>query len=143
MQAKSILEAKGNAVITTRPETVVAEAIGLMVREKIGALLVCEANQVIVGIVTERGVLHGLVEHGSELLERRVADLMSRDVIAASLDDDAGTLMTVMTEHRCRHIPVTENNVLCGLISIGDLVKNRLGEMEQDTSQMRDYIAHG
>ena len=143
MQAKSILEAKGNAVITTRPETVVAEAIGLMVREKIGALLVCEANQVIVGIVTERDVLHGLVEHGSELLERRVADLMSRDVITASLDDDAGTLMTVMTEHRCRHIPVTENNVLCGLISIGHLVKNRLREMEQDTSQMRDYIAHG
>ena len=143
MQAQSILEAKGNAVITTRPETVVAEAIGLMVREKIGALLVCEANQVIVGIVTERDVLHGLVEHGSELLERRVADLMSRDVITASLDDDAGTLMTVMTEHRCRHIPVTENNVLCGLISIGDLVKNRLREMEQDTSQMRDYIAHG
>ena len=101
MQAQSILEAKGNAVITTRPETVVAEAIGLMVREKIGALLVCEANQVIVGIVTERDVLHGLVEHGSELLERRVADLMSRDVITASLDDDAGTLMTVMTEHRC------------------------------------------
>ena len=143
MQAKSILEAKGNAVITTRPETVVAEAIGLMVREKIGALLVCEANQVIVGIVTERDVLHGLVEHGSELLERRVADLMSRDVITASLDDDAGTLMTVMTEHRCRHTPVTENNVLCGLISIGDLVKNHLREMEQDTSQMRDYIAHG
>lgn len=141
MKAKSILDTKGNAVVTTGPETMVAAAISTMGQEKIGALLVREESGDIVGIVTERDVLHGLVEHGSALLEMQVADLMSRDVLTASLDDEVGTLMAVMTENRCRHIPVTEDGALRGLISIGDLVKNRLEEMEQESSQLRDYIA--
>lgn len=143
MKAKSILDAKGNAVATTRPETMIAAAISTMVKEKIGALVVCEESEEIVGIVTERDVLHGLVEHGSALLEMPVADLMSRDVLTASPEDEVGNLMTVMTEHRCRHIPVTEEGALCGLISIGDLVKNRVEEMERESSQLRDYIARG
>lgn len=143
MKAKSILDAKGSAVVTTRPDTAIAEAIGIMVHEKIGALVVCGDNLSIVGIVTERDVLHGLADHGSTLLERQVSDLMSPDLVTASLDDDVDHLMSVMTEHRCRHIPIIENGALRGLISIGDLVKNRLREMEQESSQMRDYIAHG
>ena len=94
----------GAAVAVEAPPsitTAVAKAVAKMQREKIGALVVSGDGIEVAGIVTERDVLHGLVEHGSELLERRVADLMSRDVITASLDDDAGTLMTVMTEHRC------------------------------------------
>jgi CBS domain-containing protein len=140
MRAKSIISSKGNAVITTLPESIVNEALGTMVQAKIGALLVRDGNDDIVGIVTERDVLHGLVEHGSALLELQVADLMTRNVHTAGLEDDVGTLMTVMTEHRCRHIPVMEDGVLVGLISIGDLVKYRLKEMEQESSQLRDYI---
>jgi CBS domain-containing protein len=102
MKAKAILGTKGSQVITTRPETVVADAFGIMVGEKIGSLVVCGPNQDIVGIITERDVLHELVEHGSELLQRQVTDLMSRDVVTASLDDDVGQLMAVMTEHHCR-----------------------------------------
>ena len=137
MRAKSIISSKGNAVITTLPESIVNEALGTMVQAKIGALLVRDGNDDIVGIVTERDVLHGLVEHGSALLELQVADLMTRNVHTAGLEDDVGTLMTVMTEH---HIPVMEDGVLVGLISIGDLVKYRLKEMEQESSQLRDYI---
>ena len=143
MKAKSILDAKGNAVATTRPETVVAAAISTMVQKKIGALVVRGESGDIVGILTERDVLHGLVEHGSALLEMQVADLMTRDILTAGLEDEAGKLMAVMTEHRCRHIPVTEKGALRGLISIGDLVKNRLEEMERETSQLQDYITRG
>jgi CBS domain-containing protein len=140
MRAKSIINTKGGAVITTHPDTIVEVALSTMVQEKIGALLVRDGNDDIVGIVTERDVLHGLVEHGSALLGLQVADLMTRNVHTASLEDDVGTLMTVMTEHRCRHIPVMEEGALVGLISIGDLVKYRLKEMEQESSQLRDYI---
>ena len=140
MLAKSIINTKGGAVITTHPDTIVAAALSTMVQEKIGALLVRDGSDDIVGIITERDVLHGLVEHGSDLLELQVADLMTRNIHTASLEDDVGTLMTVMTEHRCRHIPVMEEGALCGLISIGDLVKYRLKEMETESSQLRDYI---
>ena len=140
MLAKSIINTKGGAVITTHPDTIVAAALSTMVQEKIGAVLVRDGSDDIVGIITERDVLHGLVEHGSDLLELQVADLMTRNIHTASLEDDVGTLMTVMTEQRCRHIPVMEEGALCGLISIGDLVKYRLKEMETESSQLRDYI---
>ena len=140
MNAESILKAKGSTVITTGPETTVAEAMNKMKREKIGALVVSGGGIDVVGIITERDVLHGLAEHGAALLEKRVSEVMIRDVFTAGPEDEVGALMAIMTERRCRHIPVMEEGALCGLISIGDLVKSRLEEMEREASELRDYI---
>ena len=143
MNVEIILKAKGNAVIITDPEMTVANAVIKMQHEKIGALVVSDDAIEIAGIVTERDILHGLAEHGAALLEKKVGDIMTREVITAAPDDDVDTLMGLMTQHRCRHIPVKKGGALCGVISIGDLVKSRLEEMEREANQLRDYIARG
>lgn len=143
MNAEMILKAKGNAVITTGPESTVAEAVARMQREKIGALVVSGDGTEVVGIVTERDILHGLAEHGAALLEKTVGDIMTCEVITAAPEDDVDTLMGLMTQRRCRHVPVKADGALCGVISIGDLVKSRLQEAEREASQLRDYITRG
>ena len=143
MNAEMILKAKGNAVITTGPESTVAEAVARMQREQIGALVVSGDGTEVVGIVTERDILHGLAEHGAALLEKTVGDIMTCEVITAAPEDDVDTLMGLMTQRRCRHVPVKADGALCGVISIGDLVKSRLQEAEREASQLRDYITRG
>ena len=143
MNAEMILKAKGNTVIVTGPETTVAKAVAKMQREKIGSLVVSGDGIEVAGIVTERDILHGLAEHGAALLEKKVGDIMTREVITAAPDDDVDTLMGLMTQRRCRHIPVKKDGALCGVISIGDLVKSRLEEVEREANQLRDYIARG
>jgi CBS domain-containing protein len=143
MNAEMILKAKGNEVITTDPETTVAKAVAKMQQKKIGALVIVGDGAEIAGIVTERDVLHGLAEHGAALLEKKVGDIMTCEVLTAAPGDDVDTLMGLMTRRRCRHIPVEENGVLCGVISIGDLVKSRLDEVEREADQLRDYISRG
>jgi CBS domain-containing protein len=143
MNAEMILKAKGNTVIATGPETTVAKAVAKMQREKIGALVVSGDGIEVAGIVTERDILHGLAEHGTALLEKKVGDIMTCEVITAAPSDDVDTMMGLMTQRRCRHIPVKKDGALCGVISIGDLVKSRLEEVEREANQLRDYIARG
>ena len=143
MNAEMILKAKGNVVITTGPETTVAEGVARMQQEKIGALVVSGDGIEVTGIVTERDILHGLAEHGAMLLEKKVGEIMTCEVITAKPEDDVDTLMGLMTQRRCRHIPVKADGVLCGVISIGDLVKSRLEEVEREANQLRDYISRG
>ena len=143
MNAEMILKAKGNTIITTGPETTVAKAVATMQREKIGSLVVSGDGIEVTGIVTERDILHGLAEHGAALLEKNVGDIMTREVITAAPSDDVDTLMGLMTQRRCRHIPVKKDGALCGVISIGDLVKSRLEEVEREANQLREYIARG
>ncbi len=140
MNTESILKAKGGKVITTGPETTIAEAVKKMVHDKIGALVVGVGDDEVAGIITERDIMHGLAAHGPALLEKQVNEIMTRDVFVAGLDAELSALMAIMTERRCRHIPIKEDGALRGLISIGDLVKNRLEEMEQEASELRDYI---
>lgn len=143
MNAEIILKAKGNAVITTGPETTVAKAVAKMQHKKVGALVVSGDGIKIAGIVTERDILHGLAEHGAALLEKKVGDIMTCEVITAAPDDDVDTLMGLMIQRWCRHIPVKKDGALCGVISLGDLVKSRLEEVEHEANQLRDYIARG
>ena len=143
MNAATILKAKGSTVITTAPETTIADAVKKMKREKIGALVVSGDGVEVTGIVTDRDVLHGLAEHGAVLLDKQVGDIMTCEVLTAAPEDDLDTLMGLMTKRRCRHIPVKKEGALCGLISIGDLVKSRLEEVEREATQLRDYITRG
>lgn len=144
MKVRDILEQKGRRVITIRPDATIATAIHRMALEKIGALIASEDGAAIAGILSERDVLHGLAQDGAAIMgtDRRVADLMTTGVRTCSPDDLVKTVMAEMTRHRFRHMPVVENGRLAGLISIGDAVKSRLGEMELETSVLREaYIA--
>ena len=139
MNAEIILKAKGNAVNNTGPETTVPK----MQHENVGALVVSGDGIEIAGIVTERDILHGLAEHGAPLLEKKVGDIMTCEVITAAPDDDLNTLMGPMIQRWCHHIPVKKDGALCGVTSIGNLVKSRLEEVVHEANQLRDYIARG
>jgi CBS domain-containing protein len=140
MKVQAMLSAKGNEVATTLPETVISTVIRMLKLEGVGALVVSEDGDHVAGIISERDVVRGLAEHGAELLDMQVADLMTRNVKTCSPEDDLKHLMTEMTRSRIRHLPVTEEGRLCGIVSIGDVVKTRLDELETETSVLRDYI---
>jgi CBS domain-containing protein len=141
MNVNAILKSKGTKVVTVRPEATVAALTERLRVEGIGALVVSEDGKTIAGIVSERDIVRGLAEHGAAVLERKVADIMHRDVVTLTGDEDIGAVMGKMTHHRIRHLPVVENGKLCGIISIGDAVKHRLDELELEASAMRHYIA--
>ena len=140
MQAQSILEAKGNAVITTRPETVVAEAIGLMVREKIGALLVCEANQVIVGIVTERDLTRRVVAKGLDAKKTPITDIMTANPETLAPDDSAGDALELMQARHFRHLPVVEDGRCVGMVSIRDLYMAVKLSLEENIRETEAFV---
>lgn len=140
MKVHAMLSAKGHDVATTLPETVISTVIRKLKLEGVGALVVSEDGDHVVGIISERDVVRGLAEHGAELLDMRVADLMTKNVKTCSPEDDLKHVMTEMTRSRFRHLPVTEDGRLCGIVSIGDVVKTRLDELETETNVLRDYI---
>ena len=140
MKVETMLAAKGDKVVTLRPDATVATVIRMLKLEGIGALVVSEDGEKILGIISERDVVRALVDHGGEVLKVRVAELMTRSVKTCTLDANIKDVMAEMTRSRVRHLPVVRDGKLCGIISIGDVVKNRLDERETETSVLRDYI---
>ncbi len=140
MKVKAMLSAKGSKIITARPDATVAAAINLLKQEKIGAVVVSDDGNRIQGILSERDVVRALVDHGGDLLNMPVSDLMTRAVKTCSLDANIQDVMSEMTHSRIRHLPVLDDGKLCGIISIGDVVKNRLEELETETTVLREYI---
>ena len=141
MNVDSILKTKGNVVVTVAPGETISVAAAKLKREKIGALVVSEDGIGVSGILSERDIARALADHGAGLGELAVGDLMTRNVITCTPDDTVEELMTTMTEHRIRHLPVMVDGALCGIISIGDVVKNRLEEIQRETESLRAYIA--
>jgi CBS domain-containing protein len=144
MKVREILEHKGRRVVTIRPDATISTAVHRLALERIGALVVSEDGGVIAGILSERDIVRALAEDGGAIMgpDRRVADLMTTGVRTCGPDDNVKSLMGDMTRHRVRHIPVVENGRLAGLVSIGDVVKSRLEEMELETVVLREaYIA--
>ena len=144
MKVDKILNSKGHVVETIRPSRTIAVAVEHMRKAKIGALVVSEDGSSVVGILSERDVARGLAEHGASVLNMAVKDLMTRKVTTCAPEDSITRLMAVMTSQRIRHVPVVDGeNRLAGIISIGDVVKNRLEELELEAAVLRDaYIAH-
>ncbi len=140
MKVKAMLAVKGSKVTTTRPNATIATAIRMMKLEGIGALVVSDDGEALGGIISERDIVRGLVEHGHELLEMQVSELMTRAVKTCTPESHIKDVMVEMTRSRVRHLPVLDGGKLCGIISIGDVVKNRLDELETETNVMRDYI---
>lgn len=145
MKVKEILKSKGRSVETIGPEASIAETVRrLCGPPPIGALVVCadEERRHILGTITERNIIRALGKHGARTLAMQVADVMSRNVPVCSPEDNITRLMQQMTVTRYRHVPVAVNGELAGLVSIGDVLKGRLSDMELETGLLRDlYIA--
>ncbi len=140
MNIAEILEAKGHDVATISAEATVATAVRQLARFSVGALVVSSDGQHIEGIVSERDVVRHLNDDGVELSLSTVRSIMSTDVKTCSPRDEVELLMTTMTDHRIRHVPVVEHGLLVGLVSIGDVVKSRIGELERDRKELVEYI---
>jgi CBS domain-containing protein len=141
MNVEAILRAKGSNVATIPPDTTVAAAVRELKTRGIGALLVSEDGRRVAGILSERDIVHALAEHGAALLTLTVDRLMTRKVVTCMPEDTVSELMARMTQHRFRHLPVVKDGVLIGIVSIGDLVKNRIEEVEFEANSLRSFIA--
>lgn len=140
MIVKSILSAKGSDVATVSPTATVAEAANILAERKIGALVVTGAGGRITGIISERDIVRCLASHGAAVLQLPLTEVMTRKVVTCAPNDTVSVIMELMTAGKFRHLPVTEEGALVGIISIGDVVKYRLTELEFEKDAMRDYI---
>jgi CBS domain-containing protein len=140
MLVSDLLEGKGTAVATITGDATVGSAVADLARHRVGALVVSPDGRHIEGIVSERDIVRHLSELQADVLEQPVSALMSRDVRVCSASDDVESIMNLMTEQRIRHVPVVEDGVLVGIVSIGDVVKSRIGELEKDRNELMEYI---
>lgn len=140
MTVTGILNRKGGAVLTVSQTAPISEAIEKMHREKVGALVVSIDNRTLQGIVSERDVLAALATRGAALMNLKVEDIMTRRVESCTPDDSLKRVMSIMTERRFRHMPVLNDDGLCGMVSIGDVVKQRLEEAELETNVAREVL---
>lgn len=140
MIVSTILASKGGSVITIEPTATLAEASRLLAQHRIGAVVVTGAGGRIVGIVSERDIVRALAAQGAQALELPLAEVMTRKVVTCTRADTIADLMERMTGGKFRHLPVVEEDGLVGIISIGDVVKMRVMEMEHEQNALRDYI---
>jgi CBS domain-containing protein len=141
IQVESILKAKGRETVTIKPGATIADAVALLCRRRIGAVVVSSDGKAVLGILSERDIVHALAEHGARLLERKVAGFMTKRVVTCTPADSVAAMMAEMTTRRIRHIPVLEHGQLAGVVSIGDVVKNRLDDVEWEANNLRQFIA--
>jgi CBS domain-containing protein len=142
MNVDNILKQKGPNVATIAPEASIKRAADWLRAKDIGALVVTR-NDAVLGIISERDIIHALSEYGEEVASMQVKDIMTHGLITVALEDDLNRLMRLMTRHRVRHLPVLRDGKLAGIISIGDVVKRRLDDLELETHVLHDLsIAH-
>jgi CBS domain-containing protein len=140
MTVKAILDSKGSDVATIEPTATLGAAAKLMAARRIGALVVDGPDRRIGGIVSERDIVRVLAERGAAALEEPVGQVMTRKVVTCTRGETIGSIMERMTAGKFRHVPVVEDGQLAGIISIGDVVKYRLAEIEHESAALRDYI---
>ena len=141
MTVKAILSSKGRTVVTIEPTATIEDAVGTLTRHNIGALVVLGPEQRVIGVLSERDIVRALADQGAAgVLKNPLAQVMTRNVSTCLEADKVGAVMEQMTNGKFRHVPVLEGGRLVGIISIGDVVKHRLHEMERDQEAMRDYI---
>lgn len=141
MRIKDVLHTKGDDVITVTPATTVRDLITLLAEHNIGAVVVSTDDEPVAGIVSERDVVRALIE-GVEVLDTPVSRIMTVEVRTVAPETSVHDLMKLMTEHRIRHVPVVVDGGLHGLVSIGDVVKSRIGELEFERDQLTSYVSN-
>ncbi|MEW2358668.1 CBS domain-containing protein [Spirillospora sp. NPDC029432] len=140
MRIRDILRRKGTAVATVRPDSTVRDLLATLSEHNVGAVVVSPDGAAIAGIASERDVVRRLHEHGAGLLGRPVSEIMTAEVRTCEPGADVDDLRRTMTEHRIRHLPVVEAGRLAGIVSIGDVVKSTIDELESEREYLVDYI---
>jgi CBS domain-containing protein len=140
MKVAAILKAKGSHVETARPDTTLYTAAWELRQKNIGALVVTEDGTTVLGLISERDIVRGLIEHGTSLLALPVSRAMTAPALTCAPEDSLTAVMARMTAHRVRHLPVVEGGRLCGIVSIGDVVKHRLQELEMEANILRETL---
>ena len=140
MIVKNILASKGGNVVTAEPTADLAKAAKLLAERRIGAVLILDTNHQIVGILSERDIVRALAEHGAAALNKPISQIMTSNVKTCSENDTIGDLMGRMTTGKFRHLPVVQQGKLIGIVSIGDVVKSRVEEIDHEAEALRDYI---
>lgn len=143
MYVKNILQSKGHDIITVLPSNSLLEVTKTLRENKIGAVLVCESEKRMCGILSERDIIIALAKHGTDVLTGKVGDFMTEGVYTCAPDDDMKTVMEQMTKRRIRHLPVLDEGNVVGVISIGDVVKHRMAETKAESEAMMTYITSG
>jgi CBS domain-containing protein len=141
MQVDTILQSKGGAVFTVAASAPIGEAVAELNRHRIGAVVVLADDGAVAGILSERDIVRHLGDDPAALLKRPVSDIMTTRVITCARMTAVADLMEQMTRHRIRHIPIVEDGELVGIVSIGDVVKRKIEETEQEAMALREYIA--
>ncbi|MPV37717.1 CBS domain-containing protein [Georgenia subflava] len=143
MRISDVVRRKGDAVVTIRSDASLAELLDLLAEHRIGAVVVSDGEGRVDGIVSERDVVLHLRGGAAPPLEERVAAIMTTEVTTCGLEDDVEALARTMTERRVRHLPVVVDGRLAGIVSIGDIVKQRLDELQDERDQLVDYVQQG
>ncbi|MFP5334369.1 MAG: CBS domain-containing protein [Actinomycetes bacterium] len=141
MQISGVLRRKGNEVLTITPDASVRDLLQLISDRRVGAAVVSSDGRHVEGIVSERDIVWRLCSDGERILDARVADIMTTDVHTCAPTDHVNELMVTMTEQRIRHIPVVVDGELAGIVSIGDVVKHRMDELQAERDQLEAYIS--
>lgn len=140
MRIKDVLRNKGADVATLSPDATVSELLTLLKEKRIGAVVISNDGEGVDGIVSERDVVMALADHGVDLLERSVGQIMTVEVVSCDPEADLVDLLGVMTNRRFRHVPVMDSDKLGGIVSIGDLVKARIEELAHERDMLESYI---
>jgi CBS domain-containing protein len=143
MIVSQILKSKGSQVHTVSKKTSIIEVACLLASKRIGATVIIDQNRSVEGIISERDIVRGLSKYGAKVLDMPVDDLMTKNVITRGVESQIDDLRREMTNSRIRHLPILDNGKLVGLISIGDVVKNRVEELQAEGDMLRKYIATG
>jgi CBS domain-containing protein len=143
MLIAQVLQAKGHAVHTVPATTSVAEAVAELRTHNVGALVVSDDGPGRAGIISERDIVRALATEGAAILERPVAQFMTADLATCGLRTTVDDLMRLMTERRIRHVPVLDGDRLVGIVSIGDVVKSRIDELQEEANTLHDYLVSG
>jgi len=141
MKLHDLLATKGADVEVIAPGATIADVVARLASMRIGALVVSAGDRRVDGIISERDVVRVLAEHGDEGLHRRVGDEMSSPVTTCAPEDEVTSLMALMTEQRIRHLPVVDAGRLVGIVSIGDVVKSRVDQLERDRKELLEYVS--
>ena len=143
MIVSQLLKSKGSQVYTVSEETNIIEISRILSEKRIGVAVIINESKNVIGIISERDIIRGLSKYGEKVLDMPSKALMTKNVITSGLDSHIDELMREMTNSRIRHMPIVEDEKLVGLISIGDVVKNRVEELQAEGDMLREYIASG
>jgi CBS domain-containing protein len=141
MRISDVLRVKGPQVVTVTPDTDVRQLLNVLAEHRIGAVVVSADGATVDGIVSERDIVRALAERGPAIITEPVTAIYTADVYTVGVDTELEELMRIMTERKIRHLPVVTNGTLAGIVSIGDVVKKRIDELETERSALAGYIS--